>query len=215
MTGRVAVLLVTALMWRLTGTAVAAPLDDTAGTLIEGSWRGTVLGRSATGSFLLLVDDGGWVRLELAQGRTGDLQALMARRGEGWTVVTDPDGTGTSNAWGEEWRTLEPDLAALVARGGAAVAQAPAGLFATRRVVRREGGATDLRRRLVRRGRGRGGPGEVLRISGDSHGRVTIIGSRRPGHLELGPLRRHPVHYPNGEAFVPLWPLADIVVPDS
>jgi len=185
---------------------------DATGTLIDGIWRGTALGRTADGRFLLLVDEEGRVRLELARGSALDLHSLLARRGDGWTVVTDKEHGGTRNAWGQQWQSLDRDLAALVAGGAAAVAGTPDGGAASRHVVLQAESSMGLRRRLVQRGRGRGGPGEVLRIRGEKSGEITITGTRRPGRLELGSLRRQTILYPRRETFVTIWSLADLLV---
>jgi hypothetical protein len=193
-------------------TADGAPAaDERSGELIHGTWRGAVLGHHAAGGFLLLSDEDGFLRLEIGRDESAAPAALMSRRGHGWTVVATPDGGGTRNAWEREWQPLEPRLSALLRAGAEILVDPPAPPFRRVRVVRETGTEPDLRTRLTRRGRGRGGPGETLVIRGAAAGRFVFGSSRRPGSLELADLTRRPVVYPVREAFVPLWPLAEII----
>lgn len=199
----------------LMGAACVGPSaraqDGTAeGTLRQGRWHGSVLGRSESGSFLLLVDESGWVRLELGRGEGPD---PLRQQGEGWTVITDTDGGGTRTPWGQEWRPLEADLARFLSVVARELSPIPIGGFATRTLVLPAASPTGLRARMALRSRGRGGPGERVRMRGDGRRAVVITGSRRPGRLELETNSIRKVRYPRRETFVPLWSLADMFTP--
>jgi hypothetical protein len=70
-----------------------------------------------------------------------------------------------------------------------------------------------FRRNLTDRGRGRGGPGEMIVLRWDQAGNqdspgLTIRSSRRPGELHLeGPVQKA-ISSPDPEVFLPLWPLS-------
>ena len=203
----------------LLSTAVAAGTasaleDERTGDLVHGAWRGSALGRQAEGGFLLLVDPEGFLRCEIGVDSAADKQDLLERRGQGWTVVAGRAGEGTRNAWDREWRSIERPLAFLLLAGADLLAEAPEGPWHARRVIRDPEAAPRLRQRLSARGRGRGGPGEVLDARGGEDGWVVLSSSRRPGSVRLGQIRHHPVVYPVREAFVPLWPLAELVTMD-
>lgn len=73
------------------------------------------------------------------------------------------------------------------------------------------------RRELVTRGRGRGGLAEafVLTWVAPEHGQaapqLTLRSVRRPGVVRLWRLAAESVRYPIPEAFLPLWPLAQLL----
>jgi len=78
-----------------------------------------------------------------------------------------------------------------------------------------------FRRQLEARGRGRGGPAEILNLhwprAPDSRGRrwIRITSSRRPGRLEITVPVEIIVTYPKPETFLPLWSLAELLGPGA
>jgi hypothetical protein len=78
-------------------------------------------------------------------------------------------------------------------------------------------GPRSWRSRMERRGTGRGGAGEILRLhwpdgEGPPRGRaLEATSSRRPGRLVIRPGPQLVVHYPYPEAFLPLWTLAELL----
>jgi hypothetical protein len=77
------------------------------------------------------------------------------------------------------------------------------------------GSPVGLRRALVSRGHGRGGPGEIWRLSWRSRGGDAVLevqSSRWPGGLEIWDARAISVDYPEYETFLPLWNLGDLLV---
>ena len=77
------------------------------------------------------------------------------------------------------------------------------------------GGAVGFRDAMARRGRGRGGPGEVVileRLVGDpeSPWAFEIRSTRRPGRIRVGPSSEMALACPVPEVFLPLWPLSEI-----
>jgi len=207
---RVALLAFCLLAVAETGAAAneVAPASDPAGELAVADWEGSVLARRVRGAVAVLAGGDGSLRWEIATAPDTTLAALLARRGRGWTVVLGPNGQGTRNAWGEEWRGLEPDLARVLA---AATRAALADGGSERRRVVLAGSQRPLRDRLVRRGAGRGGSGEILHLEAEPGGGTVIHSTRRPGRLRLSSWRRHAVRYPARESFAPLWPLDELL----
>lgn len=186
--------------------AAAAP-GDPAGHLEVAAWEGSALARRVGGSVAVLAGRDGSLRWEIAQEPDTSLVSLLERAGRGWTVILAPDGAGTRNAWGQEWHPLESGLARFLAAATRAVLDGGNG---DRRVVVPEA-KTGLRARLAARGRGRGGPGEILHVVRGPAGDAVVTSTRRPGRLQLSPWRRIDVRYPLRESFVPLWPLAELL----
>ena len=209
-------------------------------TLQRARWTvNTPLGDAHGVVAVIQAADGRWrcdVLLDEGQGTTAD--DVLERRGRGWTLTGHPEG-GVVQPWGEPWRTTGPALAEALAEvladwsGGpwsdAAAVGAPRRWRTTaprgpRTVVvpqwtdlpaawRPEshtaptGGA--LKRRLTGRGRGRGDDGGVLRLS-PGEGGLLITSSRLPGTLRLDWPVGAVTDLPD-EAFLPLWPLADLL----
>lgn len=77
--------------------------------------------------------------------------------------------------------------------------------------------ASALRSELTRRGRGRGGPGEIIVLErfapGDPAGAFEIRSTRRPGRIRVGAPTIHSLVCPVPEVFLPLWPLGEITRP--
>lgn len=194
-----------------------AQADGTvAGTLRTAAWRGAFLGRGAAGRLALLAGPDGTCRADVGEGPV-DLPALLARRGRGWTLVLPGAGDAVLQPWDREWRRLPADLAAGLRAVAGALADPAAGSPRRRHVLPPAGEPPGFRAALAARGRGRGGPGEVLTVvrRGDpaAGGALAVRSSRRPGSLTFTDLRGLPVSYRPDEAFVPLWPLADLLDP--
>ncbi|MFO7610197.1 MAG: hypothetical protein R6X35_13595 [Candidatus Krumholzibacteriia bacterium] len=196
--------------------AGAQPADTVAGTLQVAAWRGAFLGRGADGTVALLAGPDGTCRAEVGEGPVA-LASLLARQGRGWTLVLPAVGDAVLQPWDREWRRLPADLAAGLRAVAQAVADPAGGGPRRRHVLPPAGPSPGLRAALAARGRGRGGPGEVLTVvrRGDpaAGGALAVRSSRRPGSLTITALRSLPVAYAPDEVFVPLWPLADLLDP--
>ncbi len=74
----------------------------------------------------------------------------------------------------------------------------------------------NLRGRLAARGRGRGDPGEIWTLRWPADDSLEVRSSRRSGTLTIRRTGRSPVTAPVPEAFLPLWPLAEVLaaIPD-
>lgn len=93
----------------------AAQTDGT-GDLVIGRWRAAALGQARSGTFLLLNDQDGFLRVELVATDDGhssaepldatEIRSLLAWDGEGFCVVQGAPGQGTLGRWHEEWRRL-------------------------------------------------------------------------------------------------------------
>ncbi len=197
----------------LAGVSRAQDDEAVPGVLVFTRWQAGAFGRSAAGDAVLLANHDGDCRLEIAAD-TADPAALLERQGRGWTVVLGVAGTGVLQPWDAPWTRLDDRLAPLLAAAARALADTsgPGGLRPAERLVLRPAGpAPALRQALAVRGRGRGGDGEVLRI--DRRGGVLHLrSSRRAAGVRLGDIRRVPVRYLEPDAFVPLWPLTDVIV---
>lgn len=207
--------------------AVPAPAQETpelqAGTLRLATWRGSFLGRGAGGSLALLIGPDGACRVEVADRRC-TWTDLLDRSGHGWTAVLGAGADPLVAPWGREWSRLEAPLAAGLATLARALAAPPGPPVRTR-----NGAATPVRTVALppadpapsfraaqaARGRGRGGPGEILHLvwltAADRSPVLAVRSSRRPGGLRLGELRCLPVRFPVPETFVPLWSLRELL----
>jgi len=108
------VLLVATLGWSPAGAQESLP---PASFLYYSSWQADAFSHHADGTMCWLTDRAGSLRLEVQRdarmfptgaSATNDpwpdqLNPLLNRRGEGWTVILGPDDEGTLNAWGREW----------------------------------------------------------------------------------------------------------------
>lgn len=220
---------------------VAASAEEIPAQLLEGRWNlRTPLGQIGGAVLLLRADGGadggaaggeaggvGW-RCEVAVAEDGILPSaadLRHRRGRGWTLVGGPDG-GVVQPWSGPWRELGAE--ATVALGelvGAWAEGDGSGGRARSRVILRSWEALPpawrpdsrsaappvgrLRRELTTRGGGRGGPGAVLRLVPAGRD-LEVTSVRWPATLVVGPPASVAVRVPP-EAFLPLWPLADLL----
>ncbi len=96
--------------------------------LTSTNWSAFAYAQHAGGSACWLAGDDGSLRVEVLRdpaadvelpkgSRTGvapELDPLLTRSGNGWTLVLGPDGSGTLNAWGREWREVPAGLAQMV-----------------------------------------------------------------------------------------------------
>lgn len=194
-------------------------------------WRAEALGREVGGVAGWVAGPGGALRLDLtvaddraADPSPGTGEALLARQGRGWTLVTGAGGDGVYGAWDREWQAppaglsaLALEVAALAAAPGAGPARRTlrldadpsAGSTATPKI---EGPGRGFRRALVTRGRGGGGPGERVTVrAGAGDGRVRVRSSRRPGWLEVAPRERRTALGLAEEVFLPWYPLGEVL----
>lgn len=206
----------------------------------HGHWTlKTPLGDARGAMAVLQAPDGRWRCDVVVEGDGGAASAdVLRRQGQGWTL-TGSEAGGVVQPWGEPWRTTGPALSLALGAilvewsgseqplGDAAMRPRRWRLAATglpRTVVvpdwddlpaawRPEGGrdpgGSALKRRLTGRGRGRGDAGGVLRLDPRDDG-LHVTSTRLPGSLLLD--------WPDGgatdvpdEAFLPLWPLADLL----
>lgn len=205
--------------------SLATPLGEAAGPFLVVDDHGAATWRCE----IAVAESGGWP----------DRQDLMRRQGRGWTITSTPDGSFVQpwdGPWRELGGSAARSLGELIGRWLAGDRSA-SGASGTRPdrwrpveawrpcpVVLREwtglpadwrpvddgpatGGA--LRRRLVARGRGRGGDGLVLdlRWMGDD---LVATTARWPGRIALRRTGNESAELPV-EAYLPLWPLAEFL----
>jgi len=92
--------------------------------LTSTSWSASAYSEHAGGAACWLIGDNGSLRVEVLRDPNGvaerpnqtrvDLEPLLTWTGNGWTLVLGPDGNGTLNAWGREWRQVPVGLAQVV-----------------------------------------------------------------------------------------------------
>lgn len=220
--------LVIALLVTLTPAAVAGT-DMATGTW----WLRTPLG-DAGGRYRLLSepDAGQWrleIMLDLAEAPATDV-ALADRAGRGWTLCGGEDGTFLQ-PWDEKWHQLGVEaggflrsLAALPLQWFRSVAEPAGSPAGDRTLILRDwadlpefwrpidwrttrGGR--LRRQMVARGLGRGGPGLVLDARFGGSGLV-LTTARWPVTIEaaVSSTQLDGPDWP-AEAYLPLWPLSE------
>lgn len=197
--------------------------DDSGLTLHHASWSAEAWSHHATGELGWVTGSDGSLRLELGLAENGPgPDPLLDQIGEGWTLILGPDGQGTLNTWHREWRRVDGGLGTLAAE--AVAFMSAAGPEDERLRVEipdldADGspatGATGFRGAMAHRGRGRGGPGEVvildrLEIGPESSWAYEIRSTRRPGRIRVGPSATMPLACPVPEVFLPLWPLSEI-----
>ena len=93
--------------------------------LTSTNWSASAFAQHASGTACWIAGDDGSLRIEVLRDAEGDaelatepwtgiapdLEPLMTRSGDGWTLVLGPNGNGTLNAWGKEWRQVPAGLA--------------------------------------------------------------------------------------------------------
>lgn len=92
--------------------------------LTSTTWSASAYSEYAGGAACWLIGDDGSLRVEVLRDPEGvaelpkqprvDLEPLLTWTGNGWTLVLGPDGNGTLNAWGREWRQVPVGLAQVV-----------------------------------------------------------------------------------------------------
>lgn len=212
---------------------------DLPGTIRTVAYRASVFSFQDSGTVLWLPGPDGIMRLEIRRGRAGHdaLTPLLAQSGAGWTAILGGQNPGTLNAWQEQWRQPPAGLAQAARLVNEALTAGPT--LSVDRKTRWRAGAHRLNGRthgidslnpvsaeassgpafrqvVAARGWGRGGLGDVLALRWEtgaegqaSH--LVVRSTRRPGRLELTPLATYDVIYAMPEAFVPLWPLAQLL----
>jgi hypothetical protein len=162
---------------------------------------------------------------------------MLSWQGQGWTAILAGPGDDTLNAWGQQWRLPPPGVAAVVQRAGAALVVGPpppsesAGVWragrggaklaksripSLREPAPGESPSAGFHGALVQRGSGRGGDDEMLALRWHETGpgqtpALEVRATRRPGRLTLRLLGSRAVSFAYPEAFVPLWPLSDLI----
>jgi hypothetical protein len=190
-------------------------------------WRAEALGRQVAGMAGWVAEPGGALRLDLTvrDDRAGDPppgtgEAVLARHGRGWTLVTGAGGDGVYGAWDREWQAPPAGLSELaheVAALSASPGDGPARRTLTLASDPTATAAPDrpgrgFRRALATRGRGGGGPGERVTVSGaPGDGGVRVRSSRRPGWLEVVPRERRTALGVAEELFLPWYPLGEVL----
>lgn len=185
----------------------------------EGVWRLESPLGTVAGSWLLVQDaTGGAWRLELGLAGDGPGADLRRRQGRGWTFCSLDD-EAFVQPWHGKWWQAGPATASFLGRLATVAIDPPRRLVLAswddlpsdwRPPGRKPPPGGDLRRRLVMRGLGRGGDGLVVSVAASDCG-VRLTTTRWPVGIEVAVLeRRQGVDLP-AEAFLPLWPLADVV----
>ncbi len=188
-----------------------APLDSLPGApgqelqrLLTRQGEGTTIVCPDAQTMLLQPWGGEWRQVEPPL--TAELQALARAA----MAARDPRRAG----W-DSWARVLPEVARAPARLRWLRARAAADRQLRLEVGEPPGDSPGgLRRALVARGSGRGGPGEIWRLSWRAPGsepRLEINSSRWPGGLEIWQTRAMAVDYPEYETFLPLWNLADLL----
>lgn len=188
-------------------------------------WTAEVLGRRASGLLGWIEGPDHSLRMEMGKAsQVSDPTFLLAQKGEGWTVILGPEGEGTFNSWGREWRRVDPGLGQLVRGAVEFLSSSQDGPSKQRLEIpdlTPEGKPADpersFRRDMVRRGRGRGGAGEIVVLTRldpkkEAPWAYEIHSTRRPGKIKLGNLQPLSLECAVPEVFVPLWPLSDLTV---
>ncbi len=214
--------------------STAAPLEA---RQLTGSWRLQSPAGEGEGVLVALVGGDSW-RIDLAVVDLGSPEAmaqLRRRLGDGWTLASAAAEGGLLQPWHAPWRRFDHGTAravgALLERwaAGPPVPSRSEERRRWRSATRREPAELhwpDLqilgtpppasataqgawRRRLVVRGRGRGG--DELRLQLRWEGRQLVATTTRwPGRLEIAPASETIVRVPP-EAFLVLWPLAEVL----
>jgi hypothetical protein len=104
------------LIFSLAATPRLSPAAESFGTLYFAKWGLSVWGAEEKGAVCWLRAEGGRLRLDVARDLSGgrgepDLNQLLHRQGEGWTLAIPVPGSGTFNTWGKEWKKVRGDLA--------------------------------------------------------------------------------------------------------
>jgi hypothetical protein len=167
------------------------------------------------------------------------LRSLLAQAGTGWTAILGgAGGTDMVNAWGQAWRRPPAGLARLAQLVSEQLVAGPDLPVADARRWRARSGAPEIVRHqvpalqersverlpagfrtgLVARGAGRSAAEELieltwLRRSGPREARLQVRATGRAGRLNISRPTAHRIVYAMPEAFVPLWPLAELISP--
>jgi hypothetical protein len=214
---------------------------DLPGTALLAHYRATAFSYHEAGTLLWLVGPDGILRLEIRRADntatgTDAWQPLLEQQGEGWTAIIAGHSDDTINAWGAQWRHPPAGLAQAAQLVTAALALGPpeaqgpkrwragqtAGQTTKYRVASLVDSTTSVlpgppwRREQTARGLGRGGQDNVLVLKWvaeavERPATLQVTASRSPGRLELELPIAAEVIYAMPEAFVPLWPLAQLM----
>ncbi len=175
-----------------------------------------------------------------SDGRPANAQSLddlLEQRGQGWTAILANQTDDTVNGWGAEWSHPPAGLAQAAGLVTAALARGPEVGAAPKRPWRSHWQGVKAAKHPVpplvstasprdnvpvwrsngaQRGWGRGGTQDMLVLAWkqvpDSPFQVLqVSATRSPGYLELSLVDSQKVIYAMPEAFVPLWPLSQLL----
>ncbi len=214
---------------------------DLPGTAYLAHYRATAFSYQETGSLLWLAGPEGILRLEvLRAGHTtaepDTWQPLLEQQGQGWTAILTGQSDDTINAWGAEWRHPPAGLAEAAQLVTTALVAGPPEQSAPRRWRAGQSAGHTAKYRVATlgespaltpqglhwrqeqaaRGLGRGGRDDMLVLRweaqiGEEPASLHVMASRSPGSLEIELPEAAKVIYAMPEAFVPLWPLAQLM----
>jgi len=228
------VLVLGILLATVPAVADAAPPRPVA-RLVSGQWQAiSPLGR-VSGPYLSLSDGHGSWRPALAWPDEGMRPDLLRRHGRGWTLCGGP-GAAFVQTWSSPWNQVGAGTAGFLSALSRTLEQAqgpwpresstaPASVrlilpswdelpASWRPPTRRLADRGRLRRDLIERGLGAGGDGLVV-VARDHRGGLRLTSARWPVTIELVPDADVPPRaegwIPPAEAFLPLWPLADLL----
>lgn len=186
-------------------------------------WSAEAWSHHAAGELCWVAGPDGSLRLELGLAENGPgPKTLLEQDGDGWTLILGPEGEGTLNAWEREWRRVDPGLGTLAAEAVGFMSGAAGNADRLRVEIpeldadgRPQDRGNGFRAAMTRRGRGRGGPGEVVLLERlEGHGTdpwaFEIRSTRRPGRIRVGSAGTLDLACPVPEVFLPLWPLSEI-----
>lgn len=208
--------------------------------LMQGWWRAVSPLGEISGPFVALDDGQGSWRLDLllpgrSEATAGNQRDLLRRHGEGWTLCGAPSAAFVQT-WSSPWHQVGPATADFLGELAHRLRCAQRSLSGTavgdrrssrlilasweelperwRPPSRRLQDRGRLRRDLVERGLGAGGDGLVV-TARDQGGSLRLTSTRWPVTIVLEPVTPE-LAVPEGwippaEAFLPLWPLADLL----
>ena len=204
-------------------------------------YSASVFSYQETGSLLWLAGAEGILRLEVRRADNTSANPatwlpLLEQRGQGWTAILAGLSDDTINAWGAEWRHPPAGLAQAAQLVTTALEAGPpepsgparwragqsAGHTAKYRVATLGESPASTSQELpwrdeqAARGLGRGGRDDMLVLrwgvqDGEKPVFLQVTASRSPGRLEFELPETAKVIYAMPEAFVPLWPLAQLM----
>lgn len=206
--------------------------------LFLATYQVDVLSQHEEGAILWLSAAADDLRLEVLRGSAGEpaselLAKLLQQQGQGWTAILNGAGDETLNPWGEGWRIPPAGLGQSVVlltewlkRGPPTEELSDGPWRATQghqkqsqqvigSLFRPRSADASFRSRLVSGGYGRGGDGDIVRLawsSSEVDSAVLLVStSKWPGEAKFTLKAVFSADIAVPEAFVPLWPLSELV----